>query len=179
MWLRGRGSPWRPAAAVIATVSMMLATVMGPHFAGMRAQAVEPVQTTTISHTKITGDGNYFTFADNAWDPGNDVHTWSKAPSDSLPAEDIWYTVRLFGSANDVYAGKNRPMGKVKYYIDGAEKGTYSLYNASNINETKIASFTGLDEGEHVFKAVATGERDTNSTNALIDCAKVVVTHQP
>ncbi len=70
-------------------------------------------------------------------------------------------------------------MGKVKYYIDGAEKGTYSLYNASNINETKIASFTGLDEGEHVFKAVATGERDTNSTNALIDCAKVVVTHQP
>ena len=65
----------------------------GPHFAGMRAQAVEPVQTTTISHTKITGDGNYFTFADNAWDPGNDVHTWSKAPSDSLPAEDIWYTV--------------------------------------------------------------------------------------
>lgn len=179
MWLRGRGSPWRPAAAVIATVSMMLATVMGPHFAGMRAQAVEPVQTTTISHTKITGDGNYFTFADNAWDPGNDVHTWSKAPSDSLPAEDIWYTVRFFGSAIDVYAGKNRPMGKVKYYIDGAEKGTYSLYNASNINETKIASFTGLDEGEHVFKAVATGERDTNSTNALIDCAKVVVTHQP
>lgn len=147
MWLRGRGSPWRPAAAVIATVSMMLATVMGPHFAGMRAQAVEPVQTTTISHTKITGDGNYFTFADNAWDPGNDVHTWSKAPSDSLPAEDIWYTVRFFGSAIDVYAGKNRPMGKVKYYIDGAEKGTYSLYNASNINETKIASFTGLDEG--------------------------------
>ena len=179
MWLRGRGSPWRPAAAVIATVSMMLATVMGPHFAGMRAQAVEPVQTTTIPHTKITGDGNYFTFADNAWDPGNDVHTWSKAPSDSLPAEDIWYTVRFFGSAIDVYAGKNRPMGKVKYYIDGAEKGTYSLYNASNINETKIASFTGLDEGEHVFKAVATGERDTNSTNALIDCAKVVVTHQP
>lgn len=87
MWLRVRGLPWRPAAAVIATVSMMLATVMGPHFAGMRAQAVEPVQTTTISHTKITGDGNYFTFADNAWDPGNDVHTWSKAPSDSLPAE--------------------------------------------------------------------------------------------
>lgn len=122
MWLRGRGSPWRPAAAVIATVSMMLATVMGPHFAGMRAQAVEPVQTTTIPHTKITGDGNYFTFADNAWDPGNDVHTWSKAPSDSLPAEDIWYTVRFFGSAIDVYAGKNRPMGKVKYYIDGAEK---------------------------------------------------------
>ena len=30
-----------------------------------------------------------------------------------------------------------------------------------------------------MFKAVATGERDTNSTNALIDCAKVVVTHQP
>ena len=179
MWLRVRGLPWRPAAAVIATVSMMLAAVMGSHFAGMRAQAVEPVQTTTIPHTKITGDGNYFTFADNAWEPGNDVHAWSKVPSDSLPAEDIWYTVRFFGSAIDVYAGKNRPMGKVKYYIDGAEKGTYSLYNASNINETKIASFTGLDEGEHVFKAVATGERDTNSTNALIDCAKVVVTHQP
>ena len=68
---------------------MMLATVMGPHFAGMRAQAVEPVQTTTISHTKITGDGNYFTFADNAWDPGNDVHTWrtSGIRSDSSAAQ--------------------------------------------------------------------------------------------
>lgn len=43
MWLRVRGLPWRPAAAVIATVSMMLAAVMGSHFAGMRAQAVEPV----------------------------------------------------------------------------------------------------------------------------------------
>lgn len=85
MWLRVRGLPWRPAAAVIATVSMMLAAVMGSHFAGMRAQAVEPVQTTTIPHTKITGDGNYFTFADNAWEPGNDVHTWSKVPSGQPP----------------------------------------------------------------------------------------------
>ena len=67
----------------------------------------------------------------------------------------------------------------VKYYIDDVEMGEYSLYNSSNINSTFITSFDGLDEGPHTFKAVATGKRDTNSTNSLIDCAKVIVYHAP
>ncbi len=83
----------------------------GPHFAGMRAQAVEPVQTTTIPHTKITGDGNYFTFADNVWDPGNDVHTWSGAIRQPPGGGHLVYG-RFFGSAIDVYAGKNRPWAR-------------------------------------------------------------------
>lgn len=134
---------------------------------------------TTISHTKITGTTNKFTFSDTGWSStGNSEHIWSDAPSVDNP-EEIWYQVDFIGHKIDIYAGKNHPMGMVKYYIDGKEMGEYSLYNPSNINSTKITSFDGLEEGAHTFKAVATGKRDTNSTNTLIDCAQVVIYHAP
>ena len=137
------------------------------------------LQAEVISHKKTTGASNKFTFAENAWEAGSDEHTWSKAPSSTLTAENIWYQVDFTGSRIDVYAGKNKPMGKVKYYIDGVEKGTYDLYNNGNINSTFIASFDGLSDGPHTFKAVAAGEKNTSATNYLIDCAKVIVYHKP
>lgn len=70
-------------------------------------------------------------------------------------------------------------MGFVEYFIDGVSMGTYSLYHSSNINSTKIVTFDDLSEGEHTLRAVAAGKKDTNSTNALIDCAQVVVYHAP
>ncbi|KAB7788963.1 glycoside hydrolase domain-containing protein [Bifidobacterium leontopitheci] len=137
------------------------------------------IQATIIKHTKTSGDSNKFTFSSRGWDTGNDKHTWSQAPSASLPASDIWYQVTFVGDRIDIYSGKNKPMGKVKYYIDGVERDTVSLYNASNIDETYITSYSGLGEGEHTFKAVATGEKDAAATNTLIDCAKVIVYHSP
>lgn len=133
----------------------------------------------TISFRKTDGESNKFTYASNAWEAGGDEHRWSKAPSDSLPASDIWYQVDFVGNAIEVYSGKNHPMGMVEYFIDGVSQGKFSLYNNGNINKTKIAKFENLTEGPHTFKAVATGERDTNSTNSLIDCSDVVITHVP
>lgn len=91
--------------------------------------------TTTIPYTKTSGDSNYFTLAPNAWEVGNQTHTWSKAPSASLKAEDIWYEVKFIGHKIDIYAGKNHPMGKVEYFIDGESKGVFSLYRSSNVDE--------------------------------------------
>ena len=143
---------------------------------GSRSGEVERL---VIPHTKTTGTTNKFTFSDTGWSSGgNSEHIWSDTPSVNNP-EAIWYQVDFIGHKIDVYAGKNRPMGMVKYYIDDVEMGEYSLYNSSNINSTFITSFDGLDEGPHTFKAVATGKRDTNSTNSLIDCAKVIVYHAP
>ncbi|KAB5608173.1 glycoside hydrolase domain-containing protein [Bifidobacterium jacchi] len=137
------------------------------------------VRATTISHKKTSGDSNRFTFASGAWETGNANHTWSKTPSASLPASSIWYEVDFVGTGIDVFAGKNRPMGKVKYLIDGKDMGDYSLYNPSNIDSTWIASFHGLTEGEHTLKAVATGTKDDAASNSGIDCAKVIVYHAP
>lgn len=143
-----------------------------------RADAADMIEE-TISFKKTEGETNKFTFAPNGWEAGNDAHTWSKAPGSDIAASDIWYQVDFVGNAIEVYAGKNHPMGKVEYFIDGVSKGTFSLYNSYNIDKTKIAKFEGLSEGPHTFKAVATGERDTSSTNALIDCSDVVITHAP
>lgn len=144
------------------------------------AFAAEAEEQTTIYHTQTEGDSNYFTYSDTGWSAMGDSseHVWSDTPSAESP-EDVWYEVKFVGHKIDIYAGKNFPMGKVKYYIDGKEMGIFSLYNGSNINSTYITTFDGLEEGEHVFRAEATGIKDTNSTNTLIDCAEVIVYHAP
>lgn len=138
------------------------------------------VEKTEIPHKKTTGTNNKFTFSENGWSSaGNEEHVWSDVPSTTLQASDIWYEVSFVGNKIDVYAGKNRPMGKVEYFIDGVSKGKYSLYNGSNINSALIATFADLSEGTHTLKAVATGEKDASATNTGIDCSKVVVYHAP
>ena len=107
----------------------------------------------------------------------SDEHVWSDDPT-ANPSS-IWYQVDFVGSKIEIYSGKNHPMGMVEYFIDGESIGKFSLYNGSNINSTLIHTVDALTEGPHVFKAVATGEKAANSTNDLIDCAKVVVYHAP
>ncbi|MDQ6422949.1 Ig-like domain-containing protein [Paenibacillus sp. LHD-117] len=134
------------------------------------------VETTEILHTKTTGTNNYFTFSGN-WAAGNAEHTWSN-PLGANPS-DTYYEVNFIGHKIDIYAGKNRPMGKVRYLIDGVEIGVFSLYNSSNINSTLITTVSGLTDGPHVLRAEATGEKEPNATGTLIDSAKVVVYHSP
>jgi len=147
---------------------------------GTVSYAAEADEVTTIPHTKITGTNNKFTFSSN-WSAGNAAHVWSNAigTEAGTTTADTWYEVQFVGNKIDVYAGKNRPMGKVHYYVDGVDKGVFSLYNSSNIDSTLITTISGLAEGPHVFRAVATGERDASSTSNLIDCAQVVVYHAP
>lgn len=135
------------------------------------------IETTVIPHTKTTGTSNYFRFSENNWNAGNAEHTWSNALGAN--PSDTYYEVYFIGNKIDIYAGKNRPMGKVRYLVDGQEIGVFSLYNSSNINSTLITTVEGLDEGPHVFRAEATGEKEANATGNIIDSAKVVVYHQP
>ena len=135
------------------------------------------IETTEIPHTKTTGTSNYFRFSENNWNAGNAAHTWSNALGAN--PSDTYYEVHFIGNKIDIYAGKNRPMGKVRYLIDGQEVGVFSLYNPSNIDSTFITTIEGLNEGPHVFRAEATGEKDASATGTLIDSAKVVVYHEP
>ncbi|MBR6770016.1 MAG: hypothetical protein IKM28_02010 [Lachnospiraceae bacterium] len=130
----------------------------------------------TIPHTKQSGDNNYFIFPEGKWTAGNANHTWSNTPDATNP-ETTYYEVKFVGHKIDVYAGKNQPMGKVKYYIDGVEKGEYDLYRSSNIDSEKIATFDNLGEGPHIFRAEATGTKNDSATGTLIDAAQVVVYH--
>ena len=126
-----------------------------------------------IPHNKQTGNSNKFTYSDE-WTI-SDAHSWSNKGT----KDKIWYKVDFVGNAIDVYSGKNNPMGIVEYFIDGKSKGEFSLFHDGNIDETYITTFAGLTEGRHEFKAVATGKKDTNSRDSLIDAAKVVVYHKP
>lgn len=101
---------------------------------GSRAEIEE---TTTISHKKTSGTSNKFTFSDGHWLGDSDEHTWSTIPPKDNPKE-VYYTVDFVGHAIDIYAGKNKPMGYVAYYVDDIFYGEYSLYNKENINSTLI-----------------------------------------
>jgi len=131
---------------------------------------------TRIPHTQTEGDSNYFTFSPSGWDGGNENHAWS-ADTTANP-ESVWYTVNFVGHAIDVYAGKNWPMGYVAYYIDDEYVGEFDLYQSYNSDSLYITTIEGLEEGEHVFKAVATGKNSTGGRN-YIDAAEVYVYHDP
>ena len=133
---------------------------------------------TTIPHTQTEGDSNYFTFSPTGWSAmgQSTEHVWSDDPTSDPEA--VWYTVNFVGNAIDIYAGKNWPMGYVAYYIDDEYVGEYSLYQSYNSNSLYITTIDGLTEGEHIFKAVATGKSGSGG-NDLIDCAQVIVYHEP
>lgn len=126
-----------------------------------------------IPHNKQEGETNKFTYSKD-WTISN-AHSWSNKGT----KDEIWYQVDFVGNAIEVYSGKNNPMGIVEYFIDDKSMGEFSLFHNGNIDETYITTFAGLKEGPHKFKAVATGKRDKESTNSLIDAAKVVVYHKP
>ena len=133
---------------------------------------------TTIRHTQTTGESNYFTYSDTGWSAmgQSSAHVWSDDPGAN--PSDIWYSVKFVGHKIDIYAGGNWPMGYVEYFIDGVSQGEYNLYLPSNQDSRYITTFDGLSEGEHEFKAVATGKRGAGG-RALIDCAEVIVYHEP
>ncbi|MBR7179761.1 MAG: Ig-like domain-containing protein, partial [Oscillospiraceae bacterium] len=141
------------------------------------AHAAEEI-VTKIPHTQTAGESNYFTYSTTGWSAmgQSNEHVWSDDPGTD-PSQ-IWYTVKFVGHKIDVYAGGNWPMGYVEYFIDGESQGEYNLYLPSNQNSRKVATFDGLTEGEHEFKAVATGKSGSGG-RALIDCAEVYVYHAP
>ena len=158
-------------------LSMVLAFAMILSCGFTGVHAAEEIAT-RIPHTQTTGESNYFTYSPTGWSAmgESDEHVWSDdATAD--PAS-IWYTVKFVGHKIDVYAGGNWPMGYVEYFIDGESRGEYNLYLPSNQNSRKVVTFEGLSEGEHTFKAVATGKNGSGGKN-LIDCAEVVVYHEP
>ena len=133
------------------------------------------IEKTTIYHTERSRtDGNYFTFSQSGWSQmgSSSEHVWSDNPVAGSESN-IWYEVHFVGHKIDVYAGKNKPHGRVKYYIDGVEKSIVDLYNNGNINSTYITTFSGLSDGPHVLKAEAM------DAGKCIDCAEVVVYHTP
>lgn len=141
------------------------------------ASTEDTLEKTTIPFTKMDGTSNRFTYSSTGWSSfgSSTEHVWSDNPAD----KNTWYEVTFTGSKIDIYAGKNRPMGKVKYTVDGVDYGTYSLYNNGNINSTLIKTIDGLTEGKHILRAEATGEKEANATGTGIDCANVVVYHAP
>ena len=141
------------------------------------AKAAQTIAT-TIPHTQTTGESNCFTFSETGWTAmgQSSAHVWSDDPGSDPSA--IWYTVKFVGHKIDVYAGGNWPMGYVEYFIDGVSQGEYNLYLPSNQDSRKVVTFDGLSEGEHIFKAVATGRAGAGG-RALIDCAEVIVYHEP
>ena len=134
------------------------------------------VETTTILHSETTRkDGNYFTYSSTGWSAmgSSPEHVWSDHPTSVEAAPSIWYEVEFVGHKIDIYAGKNKPHGRVKYFIDGNEFGIFDLYNGSNINSTYITTIDNLTEGKHTFRVEAV------DANKCIDCAEVVVYHAP
>ncbi len=125
---------WKKPLAFLLSVCMLLQTGGMSVMAEGKAENKEEQKkeyVTTIPYTQQSGDTNFFTFAKDKWDKGDGTHTWSNAINKDKP-EETYYEVKFTGHKIDVYAGKNHPMGKVKYTIDGVDKGTYSLYNKTN-----------------------------------------------
>lgn len=132
------------------------------------------LQEDTSSVTETTIMHSSFTFSEGNWENGENEHKWSKNLDADNPSA-TWCEVSFTGEEIDVYAGKNRPIGIVEYFVDGVSKGEYDLYNNGNVSSAKITTISDLGPGTHTFKAVATGKKNSAASNTLIDISKLVV----
>ncbi|MBB3125474.1 beta-glucanase (GH16 family) [Paenibacillus rhizosphaerae] len=67
-----------------------------------------------------------------------------------------------------VYTKKMNLGGIFEVFIDGQSEGLVDTYNRSDLYIERVFEKTGLADGEHTIKLVATGDKNSSSTGAYI-----------
>ncbi|MEY8428068.1 GDSL-type esterase/lipase family protein [Lachnospiraceae bacterium 46-15] len=85
------------------------------------------------------------------------------------------YEIAFTGTRIQVYGHLSPNHGIVKYSVDGGEEVEIDAYAGSRSVSTLLYQASGLSEGSHVLRAVATGRKNASAQNACIqvDYAKV------
>lgn len=85
------------------------------------------------------------------------------------------YEIAFTGTRIQVYGHLSPNHGIVKYSVDGGEEVEIDSYAGARSVSTLLYQASGLSEGSHVLRAVATGRKNASAQNACIqvDYAKV------
>ncbi|KQQ05664.1 MULTISPECIES: family 43 glycosylhydrolase [unclassified Rathayibacter] len=118
--------------------------------AGQTPATAAEVQTTTVAFTDTTTvRGTALkTFYEGAWSK-NSTHTWASAGA----AFEIAFT----GETVALSGRRATTNGTADVFVDGVKVGSADYRGARSTSTVPIASFTGLEPGEHVLRVVTVG----------------------
>lgn len=151
--------------------------ILLPGFLAVHAAAGD--ETLTIRPDIRDGGVNCFRYAaysGKQWTAGSEEAYIDLGDSDAR-AQECYYEVSFAGSGIEVFANKSNNHGRIQYSVDGEYVEVVDLYNSSWTQPQSVYRVTGLEEGEHVLKAVTLCER---TGSAIVNqVAYVQVTHAP
>lgn len=136
-----------------------------------------------IEDSEALSNGKGFSFQGTEWVDGN----ISSGSLNGLAGKEHYavvteenaaghsYEIAFTGTRIQVYGHLSPNHGIVKYSVDGGEEVEIDAYAGSRSVSTLLYQASGLSEGSHVLRAVATGRKHASAQNACIqvDYAKV------
>lgn len=158
---------------------ILLALILALPLNLMSVLAAETSETETIkSNVTDSAQLNYFqytAYSGKSWTLNADESYIDLGSSDSR-ANECFYEVHFRGNAIKMYAIKGPAHGKVTFTVDGEHSQLVDLYHGSRVTQ-KIYEVTGLEETDHVLKAVTMSEKTGSKVVNQICYAEV--THLP
>lgn len=136
-----------------------------------------------IEDSDALSDGKGFSFQGTEWVDGN----ISSGSLNGLAGKEHFavvteenaaghsYEIAFTGTRIQVYGHLSPNHGIVKYSVDGGEELEIDAYAGARSVSTLLYQASGLSEGSHVLRAVATGRKNASARNACIqvDYAKI------
>ena len=83
------------------------------------------------------------------------------------------------GTSFEWYGNKASSRGIAKVYIDDVLTDIIDCYNPSTLYDNILYSSKNLSSGSHTVKIIATGTKNSNSSNFLIDIDRIVIKDEP
>ncbi len=147
--------------------------------AGLERMPAENIVTGLKPNVRDSNKKNYFSYSaysGKSWSVF-EAEAYIDLGATDNRAEECFYEIHFEGSGIAVFAVKQPAHGKIKFTVDGAHEQTVDLYNASKQNPASVYEVQGLEEGDHVLKAVTLTEKSGSKIVNQVSYAEV--THQP
>jgi len=118
---------------------------------------------TDTTHIQYTGNGWSHAGAEESWTGGDYLHTESFSDQAGATA-----SVDFTGTGVTWLSGLDNNHGIADVYIDGSKVATIDTYGSTKVTQYVAYRATGLTNGAHTLKIVATGTKSTDATGTFV-----------
>lgn len=160
---------------------LLMITLIVSSCAMLTVSAAQTVETevstqlaTTVRDSSLDNYFAYYTYADNKTWTVYEGDAYIDLGASDAQAEGCYYEVHFYGTGIEIFSNGSPLHGKAKITVDGEHEQIADLYSASRTAPKSVYSVQGLENGEHVLKAVT--QTDKTGSKIVNQVAYAMVT---
>lgn len=132
--------------------------------ATMAATATAGSSTNTVESQSYTYNGSWTSYTGQSGFHNSDLEQNSGASSTT-----DYYQYTYTGTNFSLYTRRDVNFGKCELYIDTVDTATLDNYNGSQVKQYNIYNSSGLSQGSHTVKCLATGTKNASSSGYYLE----------